>query len=94
MEEADESKNLWLKSEQYFIQKDSKYKRMKNYLNLYFDENSLMHSKTRFSELTEMLYKWKHPLLLHNNSYFRKLIVLECHEKVFHNGVNITLNCI
>ena len=39
MEEADESKNLWLKSEQYFIQKDSKYKRMKNSLNLYFDEN-------------------------------------------------------
>ena len=68
MEEADESKNLWLKSEQYFIQKDSKYKRMKNSLNLYFDENSLMYSKTRFSELAEMLYKWKHPLLLCNPS--------------------------
>ena len=53
MEEADESRNLWLKSEQYFIQKDSKCKRMKNSLNLYFDENSLMHSKTRFSELAD-----------------------------------------
>ena len=37
---------------------------MKNSLNLYFDENSLIHSKTRFSELTEMSYERKHPLLL------------------------------
>ena len=53
VEEVDESKKLWVKYEQYFIQKDSKYKRMKNSLNLYFDKNSLIHSKTRFSELTE-----------------------------------------
>ena len=91
-EEVDESKKLWVKYEQYFIQKDSKYKRMKNSLNLYFDENSLVHSKTRFSELTEMSHERKHPLLLRNNSYFTKLIVLDSHEKVFHNGVDIALN--
>ena len=94
VEKIDESKKLWVKYEQYFIQKDSKYKRMKNSLNLYFDENSLIHSKTRFSELTEMSYERKHPLLLRNNSYFTKLIVLDSHEKVFHNGVDITLNFI
>ena len=94
VEELDESKMLWVKYEQYFIQKDSKYKTMKNSLNLYFDENSLIHSKTRFRELTEMSYERKHPLLLRNNSYFTKLIVLDSHEKVFHNGVDITLNFI
>ena len=94
VEEVDESKKLWVKYEQYFIQKDSKYKRMKNSLNLYFDENSLIHSKTRFSESTEMSYERKHPLLLRNNSYFTKLIVLDSHEKVFHNGVDIKLNFI
>ena len=62
VEEVDESKKLWVKYEQYFIQKDSKYKRMKNSLNLYFDENSLIHSKTRFSELTEMSYEKVHQL--------------------------------
>ena len=67
---------------------------MKNSLNLHFEENSLIHSKTRFSELTEMSYERKHPLLLRNNSYFTKLIVLDSHEKVFHSGVDITLNFI
>ena len=94
VEEVDESKKLWVKYKQYFMPKDSKYERMKNSLNLYFDENSLIHSKTRFSELTEMSYERKHPLLLRNNSYFTKLIVVDSHEKVFHNGVDITLNFI
>ena len=67
---------------------------MKNFLNLYYDKNSLIHSKTRFSELTEMSYERKHPLLLPNNSYFTKLIVLDSHENVSHNGVDITLNFI
>ena len=67
---------------------------MKFSLNLYFDENSLIHSKTRFSELTETSYERKHPLSLRSNSYFTKLIVLDSHKKVFHNGVNITFNFI
>ena len=86
VEKVDKSKKLWVKYEQYFIQKDSKYERMKNSLNLYFDENSLIHSKTRFSELTEMSYERKYPLLLRNNSYFTKLIFLDSHcsrEKFF-----------
>ena len=41
-----------------------------------------------------MLYERRHPLLLCNNSYFTKLIVLDSHEKVFHNGVDTTLNFI
>ena len=94
MQEVDESKTLWIKYERYFILKDSKYEKMKISLNLYFDENSLMHSKTRFSELTELSYQRKHPLLLRNNSYFTKLILLDSHEKVFHNAVDITLNFI
>ena len=94
VEKIDESKELWVKYEQYFIQKDSKCERMKNPLNLYFNENSLIHSKTRFSELTEMSYKRKHPLSMRNNSYFTNLIVVDSHEKVFHNGVNVTLNFI
>ena len=39
MQKIDESKTLWVKYEQYHIQKDSKYKRMENSLSLYFDEN-------------------------------------------------------
>ena len=41
-----------------------------------------------------MSYERKHPLLLRNNSYFTKLTVLDSHEKVFYNGVSITLNFI
>ena len=39
MEEVNESKTIWVKYEQYFIQKNSNYEKMKNCLNLYFDEN-------------------------------------------------------
>ena len=70
VEQIDESKNLWVKYEQYFIPKDSKYERMKSTLNLYLVENSLIHLKTRFSELTKMCYKRRHPLLL------RKILIL------------------
>ena len=62
-------------------------------MNLYFDENLLIHSKKGFTELTEM-YERKHPLLLRKNYYFTKLIVLDSAEKVFHNGVDVTLNFI
>ena len=55
MKEVDESKKLWVKCEQYFIQKDSKYERMKNSLNLYFDENSLIRSKISFREFRVMI---------------------------------------
>ena len=65
VKEVDESKKLWVKYEQYFTQKDSK---CENSLNLYFDGNSLIRSKTRFSELKEMSYERKHPLLLRNKS--------------------------
>ena len=39
VEEVNESKTIWVKYEQCFIQKDSNYEKMKNCLNLYFDEN-------------------------------------------------------
>ena len=54
VEQVDESKKLWVKYEQYFTPKDSKYERMKSFLNLYLDENSLIRLKTRFSELTKI----------------------------------------
>ena len=41
-----------------------------------------------------MSYEPKHPFLLCNNSYFTKLIGLDSHEKVFYNGVDITLHFI
>ena len=45
-----------------------------------------------------MSYERKHLLLLRNNSYFTKfftkLSVFDSHEKVFHNGVDITLTFI
>ena len=94
MEEINESEYLWVKYEQSLYKNDSKFEKIKNSLNLFVDENFLFRSKTRFSDLKNLQYERRHPIILRNNSYFTDLVIFDAHQKVYHNGVGFTLNCI
>ena len=94
VEEIDESKYLWVKYEQSLYKNDSKFEKIKNSLNLFVDENFLFRSKTRFSDLKNLQYERRHPIILRNNPCFTDLVIFDTHQKVSHNGVGFTLNYI
>ena len=55
---------------------------------LKFDKENIIRCYGRLANETEN----KHPIMLSQNHDLTKLIVLKCHEKVFHNGVKQILN--
>ena len=61
-------------------------------LQLYKDENSLLRSKTRLSEAKELRKDVKFPIVLPDNGYVTKIIILDAHEKVLHMKTETTLN--
>ena len=70
----------------------SNYPKIKNSLNLYEDEYALIRSKTIISEVEEIDFKRRYPILLRSGSYFTKLIVLRAHARMCHQGTECTLN--
>ena len=83
---------LWLKYVQWIkVQRDT-FEKVKHSLNLLYDEHFLLRSKTRYSEFDRLDTSRKLPSLLRCHSHFPTLVIENAHEKVFHNGVNSTLN--
>ena len=77
VEEINESKYLRVKYEQSLYKNDSKFEKIKkNSLILFVDGNFLFRSKTRFSDLKNLQYERRHPIILRNNSYFTDVVIL------------------
>ena len=94
VEEINESKYSWVRYYQSLYKNDSKFEKIKNSLNLFVDENFLFCSKTRFSDLKNLQYERRHPIILRNNFHFTDFVIFDAHQKVYHNGVGFTLNYI
>lgn len=62
-----------------------------NQFNLYLDDNSILRCRTRVSKAS-IAESSKKPILLPAKSRYSELVILDCHEKVFHNGTRETLN--
>ena len=69
-----------------------KFEKLKNSLDLFYDDKKFVRSKTRMDKHVKFVFGNKNPSLLRNDSYFTKLIILRPHEKVFHIGLEATLN--
>ncbi len=63
----------------------------KKYLGVYEDENGLLRCRGRI-QYADLPNETKFPLLIPRDHHVTRLIVIECHERVFHNGVGETLN--
>ena len=68
--------------------KSENYKHLSKNLSLKLDEENIIRCDSHLENETEN----KHPIMLSRNHDLTNLLVLKCHEKVFHNGVKQTLN--
>ena len=58
--------------------------------NLFIDENGLLRCRTRLQNAATEFHT-KNPMLLPARNLFSKLVVLQCHKEVLHNGTRETL---
>ena len=85
--------NLWINAEQEILQKQTDFGKLKVSLIFFVDTLGLLRLKGRFKNAA-LDFDEKHPLVLRSleNSFFRKLITLDSHERVLHYGIETTLS--
>ena len=83
-----EAKVHCVKANPLRLLKSYNYEHVSKNLSLKFDKESIIHCYSHLENETEN----KHPTMLSRNHDLTKLLVLKCHEKVFHDGVKQTLN--
>ena len=74
--EIENSEVLWLKYEQRLLVNGESLEKMKHSLNLFYDEQSLLRSKSRHCKLDKLDINRKLPVLLRSYSHFTKLIII------------------
>ena len=62
-----------------------------NQFNLYIDENGVVRCRSRVNKAI-LPDTGKRPIFLPSKSRYSELLIKDCHEKVFHNGIRETLN--
>ena len=92
---VDELNVAWkkiIKYEQFKLKKQTNYEKMKASLRLFTDEEGYIRLRGRFANST-LTNGEKYPIILRSvKSYVTKLIVLDCHRKVMHHGIETTLS--
>ena len=91
LEEINHAEELWVKREQFTIEKGVKYEKLKKSLSLFTDDSGLLRLKGRFGN-SDLSFEEKHPLLLRSDSYFTELLISNAHSTVKHSGMEATLN--
>ena len=91
LEEINHAEELWVKREQFTIEKGVKYENLKKSLRLFTDDSGLLRLKGRFGN-SDLSFEEKHPLLLRSDSYFTELLISNAHSTVKHSGMEATLN--
>ena len=84
------AKGLWLKYLQREVQKDGKFKKVAESLGVKKDANGFLRCHGRMGRM-KLPFDVNHPLLLPTHHWVTSLIIWECHERVYHDGVRETL---
>ena len=87
-------KTLWILHDQKLIFGKDNFTKVKNSLNLFYDDKKILRVKTSISGIESFSFDKKFPILLKKDSYFTELIVLNAHAVVFHSGFHSSLNYI
>ena len=85
--ELEESKKLWLLYDQNVIISKENFSKVKNSLNLFYDENNFFRFKTRISSVETVSCDKKCPILSNKDSYVTNAL-----ESVCHSGLTSVLN--
>ena len=91
-EDLEDAQIRLLKCEQHSnVMKNEHFKQWQQTLGVFEDEKGLLRCKGRLKN-APLVFDTKYPILLVEKSELSRLIVLEAHEQVFHNGRRETLN--
>ena len=85
--EVEMAKTLRIKHVQHLICQDAKFKQMQISLGLYKNDSGVLRCSGKVQN-SLLPYLTKCPVLLAKKHDFTCLVILDCHEKVFHNKVN------
>ena len=91
-EEIENAERVWIKSVQKKFYDEGKLKQLKVSLRLYEDEFSILRSKTRLCEASDIPVEVKFPIVLPNNHAVVRMIIMDAHEEVLHMMEDSTLN--
>ena len=86
-----EAHNLWVKTNQVYLTKDSEYKQIEIQFNCKVDSNGLTrcYGRMKYANIPENA---KAPIMLSKEHRLSVLVVLYCHLRVMHRGLKQTLN--
>ena len=90
LSEINDSKTLWHRQLQKSLLSERNFDKFQNDLGLFEDEDGILRCRGRIESAT-LPFGTKHPILLPREHHVTKLIVLEAHENVKHNGLRETL---
>ena len=85
-----EAEHMWIMECQRTIGTDKNFKHWCRQLDLFQDEAGLWRCRGRIQNAA-VSYPTKHPILLPKNHHITKLLVMEAHRRVLHNGAKETL---
>ncbi|KAL5476354.1 hypothetical protein EMCRGX_G026289 [Ephydatia muelleri] len=80
----------WITIIQQALVKDERFDNWHRQFDLFKDEQGLWRCRGRLGK-ADIPENTRHPVLLYGKHYLTLLIVQECHERVFHDGVKDTL---
>ena len=89
-DETNAALNLVIKSEQSVLKSSANYKDLKKNLAVFEDENGFLRCKGRI-ENAPLPYETRFPILIPRDREIAKLLVLDAHQIVKHDGVKETL---
>ena len=89
VKELREAERLWIKDVQGTLQGDQNFKKYKEQLGI-VSENGILVCKGRL-ENSDLDIDAKYPVILPKDNTFTELLVLDCHERVYHCKVRTTL---
>ena len=83
---------MWVKQEQKVLRNQDNFTKLEASLKLFEDNQGILRLRGRFAGST-LKYDEKYPIILRDScSYFTKLVILDAHERVIHQGVESTLS--
>ena len=88
--ELDLAKLHWIKDCQSQLQTDKRFESWKRHLDLYQDESGVWRCGGRMSKSSLSLAA-QNPVLLNKDHLLTRLIVVQAHQRVYHDGVKETL---
>ena len=91
VQEYDNALDLWIRSEQLEMKKEESFGRLQNSLS-FFEDNGILRLRGRFGRANSISYNQRHPAIIKNDSHITKLIVLDTHKTLLHQGVSSTLS--